>query len=55
MVNNTECWVIKKQHIDRISFDDVRMLKCRSDRTRKSIIANADIRDNLLKEPLKIK
>ena len=43
MLYGTECWVIKKQHINIMSVAEMRMLRWISGNTRKDRIRNQEI------------
>jgi hypothetical protein len=55
MLYGTECWVIKGQHIQKMSVAEMRMLRWIFGHTRKDRIRNDDIRDKLGVAPIQEK
>jgi hypothetical protein len=52
MMYGAECWVIKGQHIQKMSVAEIRMLRWICGHTRKDRIRNDDIRDKLGVAPI---
>ena len=47
MLYGTECWAVKKQHVQKMSVAEMRMLRWMSGKTRMDKIRNERIRKNL--------
>jgi hypothetical protein len=55
MMYDAECWATKRQHIQKMSVAEMRMLRWICDHTRKDRIRNDDIRDKLGVTPIQEK
>jgi hypothetical protein len=55
MLYDAECWATKRQHIQKMSVAEMRMLRWICGHTRKDQIRNDDIRDKLGVAPIQEK
>ena len=44
MFYGTKCWVVKHQHVHKMSVEEIRILRWMCGHTRKDMIRNKDIR-----------